>query len=87
MSLFDRLRRIVKAQVLPHRAERERPAYESSAGEHDAERGPSRQRTRTPQMPDDVRRRLRDLYRDDILRLEDLIDRDLSHWLAPSSSS
>ena len=40
-----------------------------------------------PSMSDDVRRRLRDLYRDDILRLENLIDRDLSHWLTFSSSS
>lgn len=36
---------------------------------------------RRPTIPDDVHARLRRLYRDDIDRLEDLIDRDLSHWL------
>lgn len=35
-----------------------------------------------PPMPAELRRRLQDIYRDDILRLQDLIDRDLSRWLA-----
>ena len=30
------------------------------------------------------RARLRELFRDDVLELQDLIDRDLSHWLDPS---
>jgi hypothetical protein len=33
-----------------------------------------------PPLPDDVRARLRALYREDVRRLEDLIGRDLSHW-------
>jgi hypothetical protein len=36
---------------------------------------------RRPPLPDDVRAELRDLYRNDIHRLQNLIDRDLSHWL------
>jgi hypothetical protein len=35
-----------------------------------------------PPLSEEVRRRLRCLYREDILRLQDLIERDLSHWLA-----
>jgi len=34
-----------------------------------------------PTFDDDVRRHLKELYRDDVLRLQDLIDRDLSVWL------
>ncbi len=34
-----------------------------------------------PSLSSAVRTRLLDVYRDDIHRLEDLIDRDLSHWL------
>lgn len=33
-----------------------------------------------PPVPPDLRADLRDLYREDIRRLESLIDRDLSHW-------
>lgn len=36
-----------------------------------------------PRMPSELRQRLTDLYRDDILRLQDLIGRDLSVWLEP----
>lgn len=36
---------------------------------------------RRPTVPDDVHARLRRLYRDDVNRLQDLIGRDLSHWL------
>jgi len=36
---------------------------------------------RRPPLPDEVRADLRDLYREDILRLQELIDRDLSPWL------
>lgn len=32
-------------------------------------------------FPDEVRSRLTDLYRQDILRLQDLIGRDLEGWL------
>ena len=32
-------------------------------------------------MPSEIRRELTEYYRDDILQLQDLIDRDLSHWL------
>ena len=34
-----------------------------------------------PPLPTDLRRELTDLYREDILRLQELIQRDLSHWL------
>ena len=37
-----------------------------------------------PTFPADLRSQLLDLYREDILRLEELIDRDLSSWLAPA---
>jgi hypothetical protein len=36
-----------------------------------------------PAFPDDVRNRLRDYYREDILRLQDLLQRNLSRWLEP----
>jgi hypothetical protein len=39
-----------------------------------------------PRVPLEVRLELRDIFRDDILRLQDLIDRDLSHWLKVTSS-
>jgi Sulfotransferase domain len=35
-----------------------------------------------PNLASETRRALLNLYRDDILRLESLIDRDLSHWLS-----
>ncbi len=34
-----------------------------------------------PRMPDEARVRLRSFFREDTLRLQDLIGRDLSHWL------
>jgi hypothetical protein len=37
--------------------------------------------TKTPKMPSEVRADLLRLYRDDILRLQSLLDRDLSVWL------
>lgn len=42
-----------------------------------------RQRTQrpAPTLPPDLRTRLLELYRDDILKLETLLDRDLSVWL------
>jgi len=40
-----------------------------------------------PPLEPDVRERLMAAYRDDILRLQKLIDRDLSAWLAPSTES
>ena len=39
---------------------------------------------RPPLLPS-VRARLQDELRDDILKLQDLIGRDLSHWLTPES--
>ena len=36
-----------------------------------------------PSFPADLRAQLLDLYRDDILRLEELVDRDLSSWFEP----
>jgi hypothetical protein len=36
---------------------------------------------RAPPLPEDVRRELREAYRPDILKLQGLIGRDLSHWL------
>lgn len=38
--------------------------------------------TPPPPMPEDIRNSLLAEYRDDILRLEDLLQRDLSHWLS-----
>jgi hypothetical protein len=35
-----------------------------------------------PPMPDSIRKRLQNDYRDDILKLQDLIGQDLSRWLA-----
>ncbi len=35
-----------------------------------------------PPIPEEVRRTLTAEYREDILKLQDLIDRDLSHWIA-----
>lgn len=35
-----------------------------------------------PTMDPDIRRDLEDGYREDIKKLETLIDRDLSHWLS-----
>ena len=34
-----------------------------------------------PPLTDEIRARLTDLYREDILRLQDMLERDLSHWL------
>ena len=34
-----------------------------------------------PRMPDEARVRLKSFFREDTLRLQDLIGRDLSHWL------
>jgi len=42
----------------------------------------SSNRTSPPPMPQNVRASLLEEYRDDILRLEDLLQRDLSHWCA-----
>ncbi|PPT06594.1 Sulfotransferase [Geitlerinema sp. FC II] len=36
-------------------------------------------------LTDEVKSQLRQTYRDDILKLQDLIDRDLSHWLREDS--
>jgi hypothetical protein len=35
----------------------------------------------SPPMSDEVRDRLRAVFREDVLRLQDLIGRDLSRWL------
>lgn len=40
---------------------------------------------RPPLLPE-VRARLQDELRDDILRLQDLIERDVSHWLTPAGA-
>jgi hypothetical protein len=34
-----------------------------------------------PRMPDEARARLKAFFREDTLRLQDLIGRDLSHWM------
>jgi hypothetical protein len=39
-----------------------------------------------PQFPIDLQARLRDLYREDVVGLQDLIGRDLSEWLRPDLS-
>ncbi len=40
-----------------------------------------------PKLPTDLRRELLKLYRDDILRLQELLDRDLSLWLKPDQGA
>jgi hypothetical protein len=40
-----------------------------------------------PPMPDEVRLELIEYYREDILELQNLVDRDLSDWLKPNGSS
>lgn len=42
--------------------------------------------TQTPTMPDEVRHTLAAQYHDDILRLQDLVDKDFSGWLGDESS-
>ena len=37
--------------------------------------------TKAPLLPRSLRKKLIDIYRDDVLKLEELIDRDLSMWL------
>jgi hypothetical protein len=34
-----------------------------------------------PPLPEEMRRQLTEVYREDILKLQDMIERDLSHWL------
>ena len=41
---------------------------------------------RKPPLSDDVRARLAEAFHDDVHRLERLLDRDLSHWLAPDAT-
>jgi hypothetical protein len=65
-----RVIRTVKA-VLPARLERT------------AKRLRQRNLSPAPSFPADLRAQLLDLYRDDILRLEELVDRDLSGWFEP----
>jgi hypothetical protein len=42
--------------------------------------------SRPPPMPPEVRCALNEIYRSDILRLQDLLDRDLSSWLENTSN-
>jgi Sulfotransferase family len=65
-----RVIRAVKA-VLPTRLEKT------------AKRLRQRNLSPAPSFPADLRANLLDLYRDDILRLEELVDRDLSGWFEP----
>jgi hypothetical protein len=65
-----RVIRAVKA-VLPARLERT------------AKRLRQRNLSPAPSFPADLRAELLDLYREDILRLEELVDRDLSGWFEP----
>jgi hypothetical protein len=65
-----RVIRTVKA-VLPARLERT------------AKRLRQRNLSPAPSFPADLRAQLLDLYRDDILRLEELVERDLSGWFEP----
>ena len=37
-----------------------------------------------PTLPDDLRARLLEIYREDILKLQELLERDLSVWLEPA---
>ncbi|MBZ8181850.1 sulfotransferase domain-containing protein [Oscillatoria salina] len=41
--------------------------------------------TKRIQMPSDIRKQLTELYREDILQVQDLLEIDLSHWLKASS--
>ena len=34
-----------------------------------------------PALPEELRRQLIELYREDIIKLQDMLRRDLSHWL------
>ena len=43
--------------------------------------GIERRNREVPVFEEDVRARLQALCRDDVLRLQDLIDRDLTEWL------
>lgn len=53
-------------------------------GAHDLARRARRHNLKAPPtLPPDLRARLQDVYREDILRLETLLDLDLSPWLAP----
>jgi Sulfotransferase family len=45
----------------------------------------TRNRKAPPPIPEDVRASLMTDYRDDILRLQDLLNRDLSHWMTKAS--
>ena len=38
-----------------------------------------------PPLAPALRRRLLEIYREDILALQGLLDRDLSHWLTPDN--
>lgn len=65
--------RVIRAAkaVLPARLERT------------AKRLRQRNLSPAPSFPADLRAQLLDLYREDILRLEELVDRDLSGWFEP----
>jgi hypothetical protein len=52
-----------------------------------ARRVRSRNLAPVPPMTPELRRRLTDFYRDDILDLQSLIDRDLGSWLEPPGAS
>lgn len=39
-------------------------------------------RSPKPNLPNEIRKQLVDIYREDILKLQDLIDRDLSNWMS-----
>ena len=62
--------------VLPH-LRRLKPLFPESAGQYLKERALTR-----PPYPLAARKRLIALYRDDIVHLQELIQRDLTYWLA-----
>ena len=43
----------------------------------------NQKKTPPPPLDPEIRRQLTEVYRDDILKLQDLIGRDLSHWIQP----
>jgi len=68
----------VSAQHLPERI-RWRTQYVKRA----IDRVSDVNRMKPPRIPAEIRMRLLDEYRDDILRLGDLLRRDLTHWCNP----
>ena len=70
-----RARRIVRPLLRRRLVERAKPAWNRLI----------EGRLDRPPIPPDERAALQELYRDDILALQSILDRDLSHWLRPAT--